>query len=29
VDEPVVVDPDPKLLAIALERGWRVLRLAR
>jgi phosphoserine phosphatase len=27
VDEPVVVDPDPRLAAIAQERGWRVLRL--
>jgi HAD superfamily hydrolase (TIGR01490 family) len=27
VDEPVAVDPDPKLAAIAQERGWRVLRL--
>jgi HAD superfamily hydrolase (TIGR01490 family) len=27
VNEPVVVDPDPKLAAIAQERGWRVLRL--
>ena len=29
VDEPVAVDPDAQLLAIATERGWRVLRLAR
>jgi HAD superfamily hydrolase (TIGR01490 family) len=29
VDEPVAVDPDPKLLAVALERGWRVVRLER
>jgi len=29
VDEAVVVDPDAKLLAVALERGWRVVRLAR
>jgi HAD superfamily hydrolase (TIGR01490 family) len=27
VNEPVVVDPDPRLAAIARERGWRVLRL--
>ena len=27
VDEPVVVDPDPRLEAIAQERGWRMLRL--
>jgi HAD superfamily hydrolase (TIGR01490 family) len=27
VDEPVAVDPDAKLAAIARERGWRVLRL--
>jgi HAD superfamily hydrolase (TIGR01490 family) len=27
VDEPVVVDPDAKLAAIARERGWRELRL--
>ncbi len=27
VDEPVVVDPDPRLAAIAQERGWQVLRL--
>jgi HAD superfamily hydrolase (TIGR01490 family) len=27
VDEPVVVDPDPRLAAIAQERSWRVLRL--
>jgi len=27
VDEAVAVDPDPKLAAIARERGWRVLRL--
>jgi HAD superfamily hydrolase (TIGR01490 family) len=27
VNEPVVVDPDPRLAAIAQERGWRVLRL--
>ncbi len=26
VDEPVAVDPDAKLAAIARERGWRVLR---
>jgi len=29
VDEPVVVDPDPRLAPIAQERGWRVLRLHR
>jgi HAD superfamily hydrolase (TIGR01490 family) len=28
VTEPVAVDPDPRLEAIATERGWRVLRLA-
>jgi HAD superfamily hydrolase (TIGR01490 family) len=28
VSEPVAVDPDPRLAAIAAERGWRVLRLA-
>jgi HAD superfamily hydrolase (TIGR01490 family) len=27
VDEPVAVNPDPRLEAIALQRGWRVLRL--
>ena len=27
VDEPVAIDPDPRLAAIALERGWRVLNL--
>jgi HAD superfamily hydrolase (TIGR01490 family) len=27
VDEPVAVDPDPRLAVIARERGWRVLRL--
>ena len=27
VNEPVVVDPDPRLAAVAQERGWRVLRL--
>jgi len=27
VDEPVAVDPDPRLRAIAQERGWRVLSL--
>ena len=27
VNEPVCVDPDPRLAAIAQERGWRVLRL--
>lgn len=27
VDEPVAVDPDPRLSAIARERGWRVLSL--
>ena len=27
VDEPVTVDPDPRLAAIAQERGWRVLHL--
>jgi len=28
VTEPVAVDPDPQLAAIAKERGWRVLHLA-
>jgi HAD superfamily hydrolase (TIGR01490 family) len=28
VSDPVVVDPDPQLAAIAAERGWRTLRLA-
>ena len=28
VSDPVAVDPDPQLAAIAAERGWRVLRLA-
>jgi len=27
VDEPVAVDPDPKLAALALARAWPVLRL--
>lgn len=27
VDEAVAVDPDPRLAAIARERGWRVLQL--
>ncbi len=27
VDEPVAVDPDPRLAAIAQARGWRTLRL--
>lgn len=27
VDDPVAVDPDPRLAAIARERGWRVLSL--
>lgn len=27
VSEPVATNPDPRLLAIARERGWRVLRL--
>ncbi|WP_395689770.1 HAD family hydrolase [Caenimonas koreensis] len=27
VDEPVAVDPDPRLAALALARGWPVLRL--
>ena len=27
VNEPVAVDPDARLAAIAQERGWRVLRL--
>ena len=27
VDEPVAVDPDPRLAAIAQARGWPVLRL--
>lgn len=27
VNEPVAVDPDPRLAAIARERGWRVLSL--
>ena len=29
VAEPVVVDPDDTLLAAAMQRGWRVLRLER
>jgi HAD superfamily hydrolase (TIGR01490 family) len=29
VTEPVAVDPDPQLAAIAAERGWRVLHLAQ
>jgi HAD superfamily hydrolase (TIGR01490 family) len=28
VTDPVVVDPDPKLLAVATARGWPVRRLA-
>jgi len=28
VSDPVVVDPDPRLHAVAIERGWPVLRLA-
>ena len=28
-DQPVAVDPDPRLAAIAHARGWPVLRLAR
>jgi HAD superfamily hydrolase (TIGR01490 family) len=28
VTEPVAVDPDPRLAALAAERGWRRLRLA-
>jgi HAD superfamily hydrolase (TIGR01490 family) len=27
VDEPVAVDPDPRLASLARERGWSVLRL--
>lgn len=27
VDEPVAVDPDAQLAAVARERGWRVMRL--
>jgi HAD superfamily hydrolase (TIGR01490 family) len=27
VDEPCCIDPDPRLAAIALERGWPVLRI--
>jgi HAD superfamily phosphoserine phosphatase-like hydrolase len=27
VNEAVAVDPDPRLAAIARERGWRVMRL--
>ena len=27
VNEPVVVDPDPRLAAIAAGRGWRVIQL--
>ena len=27
VDEPIVVDPDPRLALIAREQGWQVLRL--
>jgi phosphoserine phosphatase len=27
VDEPVAVDPDPRLAAIAQQRGWQVLQL--
>ena len=27
VDEPVAVDPDARLAALAAERGWKVLRL--
>jgi HAD superfamily hydrolase (TIGR01490 family) len=27
VDQPVAVDPDPRLAMMARERGWRVLRL--
>ncbi len=27
VDNPVAVDPDPQLQAVALERGWRILSL--
>lgn len=29
VQQPVAVDPDPRLAAAAAERGWRVLQLAR
>lgn len=29
VRHPVAVDPDPRLAALAAERGWPVLRLAR
>lgn len=28
VNEPIVVDPDPRLLAIAQQRGWRIISLA-
>jgi HAD superfamily hydrolase (TIGR01490 family) len=27
VNEPITVDPDPRLEAIAQERGWKVLRI--
>ncbi len=27
VDEPIVVDPDPKLLAYAREKGWQIMSL--
>jgi HAD superfamily hydrolase (TIGR01490 family) len=29
VNEPVAVDPDPRLEAMARERGWRLMRLER
>lgn len=29
VQQAVAVDPDPRLQAVALERGWKVLRLQR
>jgi len=29
VTHPVAVDPDPRLAAVALERGWRILELRR
>jgi phosphoserine phosphatase len=29
VDEPVVVDPDPRLDAVAQGRGWRAIRWPR
>ena len=27
VDEPIAVDPDPRLAELALARGWRVIEL--